>query len=871
VETCEPALRTALKNVDASFEDANKAEKETVAERDVGQTVSDEPVRQEWTTSGSAKRKARLLNDQVKMLRLAQDCLIHDEEMAAQFRYNQHNDDAPDITTVRRRRELLSEVRKRLKKLDENARDSKQVKSGKASYQDGNTGKGGKGGSGVNRGFHGGGGYDGNKYGRGGQGSVKHVQGSQSRRSADGYSEDGIVVLNENIDVRDLYRSQPEHGKNGKWGQQQSKARKGNNKRMLSITGSGRIAAVSAAAVDSQSAPIHARVVGIACARGQQRKKSNAFAFLVPSLIKSTSAGHRRNFSSPSASRSPPSIPISRSSPCISSMRSPATIHTNGSSCEQKRHFAALAITTSDTTNAPRRIPTPTFGHSPTNKHQQRFFASSSRSSYQDLDNDVDDEDESNTKNKIVLWSDKVQDVTDSDGNSWGRQVEYLPTAEQLAMRPNRRPITMNPLNELEPSVELLHEYFRRQDPRKAWRVYKSLYRVAQRKSSPSQTLAALHPDDHTTMMGFFTRSVRPALAAFHAHRVATDLVSSGHHLDVRDYNILMVCHLRNGDLRQVQEVFNVLKGDVPLSALIPEARRLEGKQSESEHAYRGGPSLRSYQILLAAYTKAGNTEGAKAAFEDMVTTLPASFADPDAHALLIEAYGTASDLAGVDAAIKAFDKASGGVPDRRVQDAIVRALGLCGEKTRAMKAFWDGYEERLLHWGLVSFDAAITALECDGDLDGALKVWEKMEEMISAKGAVDADKWVAAAAAAHADSSSSSDPRRGSTKHHQRGGDLLLLKSGNRNVPLASSYKTMMKLHMSRGLTTEVQQLFEQMDKVHLHDRDSYSIVVKALLQAGESEKACETYDRMVGLGLIPKIDLVEAVARAREALKYS
>ncbi|KAJ1568444.1 diphthine synthase [Cladochytrium tenue] len=468
-----------------------------------------------------------------------------------------------------------------------------------------------------------------------------------------------------------------------------------------------------------------------------------------------------------------------------------------------------------------------------------------------------------------------------------------LPSAPRPAVRPMAPTSSLAPARDLA-DVEVFHQALRRNDLQLAWRSYKALFfhgaeeaRVASEAAGTGRAglpLAFLQADDHTAMLSVCAAQRRPRLASIHARRVFGNILDAGLQPDVRDFNLLMTCLLRAGDLRRVTAAFDAMR-DVTVPVPFPEdlsqaaAQRMDALQDAGMLRRREResvvPDLRSHLLLLAAHARlspdpAAGAVAAWRVFARMARELPGAADDPDAHALLLEAGGRAADAAGVaevlawwgllDAAAAAapagarrlvladgpaLRAAAAAAPRRRrrdrearrgVLDAAVLALARCGEHAGAARLLRDGYAGGTAGWGAGTLDAALAAAEVAGDLDAAERVWELLLR-----------RW------------------RGASSG----------QVGSR--PLPTSVTCMMRMLLARGDTARVLVLFGEAEAEATAgtgpgaSEEAHEIAVRALLQAGRTDEALDGYSRLLTQGYVPSATLVSAVERARQGLSFS
>jgi pentatricopeptide repeat protein len=425
-------------------------------------------------------------------------------------------------------------------------------------------------------------------------------------------------------------------------------------------------------------------------------------------------------------------------------------------------------------------------------------------------------------------------------------------------------------------TIEQLHDAFRRLDAREAWKIYKRLNVPAKhthdddsmKNEQATSTEASsntdnnnnnntswnhstrLHPDDHSTMLSFLTLDNHPALAARHACIVAFNILQSGYHLDVRDYNALMTCHLRNKDPRKLVGTFRsmIRNEEPPLFPSAPPEKLVFAEKWEGGSDFEVSvviPDKKSYMLLMAAYVQARMPEEVAHVFREMTRLYPAAKSEPEAYALLIDACGATVDVKGAEMWFERFGRAVGAVPDRRVLNSMVKSLGSCGEIRRALELFEGFWKKYAVEWDESSFDAAISALEVADDLEGAEVMWERLLKYLSVdfkalSGSENVEEDLAA------------------------GRPLKFTYWVNLQKPLLCTFARLMRLNAAKGNYYRVMELYKVAERLNPPDEEVTSIVVEMFLRMGEHEKGKELYSKMVDLGFLPSEELVEIIKQA-------
>ncbi|KAJ3067544.1 hypothetical protein HDU98_009232 [Podochytrium sp. JEL0797] len=435
-----------------------------------------------------------------------------------------------------------------------------------------------------------------------------------------------------------------------------------------------------------------------------------------------------------------------------------------------------------------------------------------------------------------------------SVSSSLPRQRSDLPASSPHAVLPRKRPSgfdSVNSQDKVDASVlaAQVKDALHRIQPRQAWRFYKQLHSLTHgllnsRRTDPSLLLSA---EDHAQMLAALTQHLQPALAAVNAEMVILNFKRASYTLDVRDYNNLMLIYFRNNDLRSLVETFDALITSTyppirnKVSNLPPILKPLPAKPPFR----RVVPNLRSYHLLMNAYASTGRVGETVSTFKQLTVQHPMALIDPLSHAFLINAYANSSrrtpqDLETVRGLFSTFQ--SYGTPDRRVLDAAVRGIGVCGDLESAKQLF-AGYASAhgILEYSVESVDAMMSVLEVHGDCDGGEALFSKFFSVDS--------------------SSTSEAPTHG----------------GLFPMPLTSTVKSLMRLNLAVGNSARVRDLFSRvLEATQLPDAEAYEILVNCLLRDGNLEEAQGVFERMQEHGYKIEQPLLEAMERANESAKY-
>lgn len=372
--------------------------------------------------------------------------------------------------------------------------------------------------------------------------------------------------------------------------------------------------------------------------------------------------------------------------------------------------------------------------------------------------------------------------------------TENLPTAPSWTVKPRKRPITGS-IDMAGSSIEALHSAFRAHDVRQAWQVYKQIFR--------SNTVQALHADDHSTLLGWLTTHTLPRLGALHASRVMTNMRRYGHRPDLRDYHAMMLCHLRNNDSRRCAETFKQITE--------------EGER----------PDARAYNLLLAAYGQAKDLKGTLRVWDRMKRDLPGARADMDSWAIMIEACGSAGRI---DEALAIYEQLNESKArlDRKVYEALIRSYGMNGMSAAALMVFRDlKNRQNGLEVDLETYDAIIRACHTAEDAETALELWQELLAFCASKS-----------------TASNSIPV----------------------VPLASTFSTALSIYSRQGDATRTVDLFRVRSEHYPPDADSYESLVWAHAHQNEWDGCIKWYDEMVGRGFMPNSSVVQVAMQAQK-----
>ncbi|KAJ3158519.1 hypothetical protein HDU86_002744 [Geranomyces michiganensis] len=410
-----------------------------------------------------------------------------------------------------------------------------------------------------------------------------------------------------------------------------------------------------------------------------------------------------------------------------------------------------------------------------------------------------------------VFSTDGTEQSSSQPGSRWqsladdtsplSKAIESLPTLERWTVRPARRPIT-GATDMSGSSIAEFHDALRAHDVRRAWKVYKEMYR--------RNVLPQLHADDHTVMLGWLTAHTLPRLAALHASRVMENMRRGGHQPDIRDYHAMILCHLRNRDPRRCIEVF----------------RRMldEGKVE---------PDVRTYTLAIAAFGLAGDFRSIRSLWRQMGEKIPGARTNMDAWAVTIDALGASGKLADAE---QMYAKVREGLGpdrpvDRKVLEAMIKAYGSALKLAPAMKIFSEVKEGKAATpIDVETYDAIIRACVASGDDEMATELWDELKTFC--------------ATTSHTVQPSPTCPA---------------------SKPLASSYNSMLESCVRGKNPARAEQLFEALSASYPPSGTSYEHLVRVQLDAGYVTAACARFDELIGRGHMPSAQLVADVHKAR------
>ncbi|KAJ3114669.1 hypothetical protein HDU96_001813 [Phlyctochytrium bullatum] len=427
-----------------------------------------------------------------------------------------------------------------------------------------------------------------------------------------------------------------------------------------------------------------------------------------------------------------------------------------------------------------------------------------------------------------------IADV-DLGNQNFGVDLERLPTETPYSTTPLKRQGLM--LMKVEANVEMLHDALNARDYAKAWFLYKRLHKAS--KGGPSaadlkKERQRLTAEDHSRVLGILVRHAIPALAARHAGLVWSNMRKDGFGLDIRDLNNLLAIHLRNSDLRRMVEVFEILTGTSPSS----NTTYINVNQQPTK------PDAKTFHLLIAGYGRAGMVKEAERIFGAMKTKLPGAVMDPEAHALMVEAYSAVKDEEKIWEVLENLPKATGRRFHDSVYDKAVLGLGLSGNTIAAFNLM-ESYRR---NWRLGTLDSAIRVTESINSHTAAIRYWNDFTSFLPPHA-----RRARAKASLLIDTTTAPDTK--STRQHFKG-----------MGPLPSTFRSMIRLLGRARLPQHMLNLSEEYDTRFPPSAEKQDLVLEGLLENRLYSKAIELHDGMIRKGLFPSQPLADAVGRLRK-----
>ncbi|KAJ3232723.1 hypothetical protein HDU81_002773 [Chytriomyces hyalinus] len=434
-----------------------------------------------------------------------------------------------------------------------------------------------------------------------------------------------------------------------------------------------------------------------------------------------------------------------------------------------------------------------------------------------------------------------------------------LPGASPHAMRPLRRPTSER--TEYAPATGPdVVAALRANNPRGVWMAYKSVMLNTATWQEDAHSHANLPPLVHSAVLSSLVQHLIPSVAVVHAEMVIMNLKSARIPMSLADYNNLITIYMRNGDLRSLMDTFqSLLDNTYPALrnrvSAIPVPAHLASLPLATPPR-KITPNTRSFHLVLTAYANAGRVSETAAILEQMHAFHPtAATADPVSLSIMISAHANSSRRSAEDLkAIRHILDSSAarsqyGFTDRRILDAAVRGLGLCGDFEGAKELF-ESYESKygVAEYSLESIDAMMAVCEVHGDLEMGEGLLADFFNIRRRK------------------DSGSMSPSTGTTNNQQLSKKRIFV------MPLLSTVKALMKLNLAAGNSVRVLDLFHRaLRDTQLPDRESYEIVIRCYLNDGHLDEAERFFEKMHERGHKVNQELLEAMETARETAKVA
>lgn len=234
-------------------------------------------------------------------------------------------------------------------------------------------------------------------------------------------------------------------------------------------------------------------------------------------------------------------------------------------------------------------------------------------------------------------------------------------------------------------------------DVRAAWHTYKQI----QVRGNP----AALHPDDHTAMLGMISQELHPPVAEAHAKLVVFTMRQLGHRLDMRDYHCLFFIHLHNSRHDKIMHLLHTMRA---VDNLLPDVKSYNFAMASCLAATSPTRVIKELQIL----------------WDNCLRDNPGTrFVNPDPWAFILEAHAKNRTH---HKAIEIYNRLK---DDQDQLDTVVHlaAIRVLGSANRLHDAL-DIYEEHFCaDKFLAMYDAIIEASISANDLSVAEKYWKEL------------------------------------------------------------------------------------------------------------------------------------------------
>ena len=272
-------------------------------------------------------------------------------------------------------------------------------------------------------------------------------------------------------------------------------------------------------------------------------------------------------------------------------------------------------------------------------------------------------------------------------------------------------------------------------------------------------------------------------------------------------------------------------------------------------------PDVFTYSILIGALGKAGDTEGAREAFQDMKRT--GVRPNVVTYNTLIDALGKAGDTESARQAFKDMEHA-GVRPNVVTYNTLIDALGKAGDTERMWGMFKD-MEHAGVRPNVVTYNALIDTLGKAGDIERARQAFEGMEHAGVCPNEVTYNTLIDALGKA------------GDIKRVREAFDDLQ-HAGLR--PDVVTYNTLIDALAKAGDIKAAREAFQDMEHAGVHPSViTYNILIDALGKAGDIKRARKAFKDMDSTGVRPDVvsynTLIDALGKAgdikrvREAFK--
>ncbi len=179
-------------------------------------------------------------------------------------------------------------------------------------------------------------------------------------------------------------------------------------------------------------------------------------------------------------------------------------------------------------------------------------------------------------------------------------------------------------------------------NPAMVFSAYRELY--------ASNQSSQLDAEDHTGMLGLLAMSITPVMSAKFTPNVIDNLVKGGFQLDMRDHHLVLAIHYRAKLYDHMIDYFDLMT---------------------NTHLVK--PSVKSFNFLMAAYTKQNKLHNVIATWKSMVTSWPgAKYVNQEAWAWIITAQGQAGKAIEAE---KSYHELIVKVGSQNIQQDVIDAM----------------------------------------------------------------------------------------------------------------------------------------------------------------------------------------------------